>query len=139
MVYNSAASLQKAIESKCNKAVEITCNRLLGELQQLIDSEYYGKFDPEMYKRSYQFYESAMIKMLSTTCGEILMNPSAIHYDRNWDGLTQISAANEGVHGGYTTAESLSGHYWDSFIEYCSANAIPILKEELRAQGLPIV
>lgn len=135
--FKTMITLEKYVENKCEEAVKISCNRLLGTLQELIISEYYNKYDPVQYKRSFDFYRSAMVETLSPICGKVFMNPSEMNYI-NWDGLTQIIKANDGVHGGWATEESLTGHYWDEFLKYCEKNAIRILKEELKKQGLII-
>ena len=53
--------------------------------KEIIDEEYYDVFDPERYKRTYQFWESATTKMLNNTCGQVFMNPSAMHYKAGWN------------------------------------------------------
>jgi hypothetical protein len=106
-------------------------------------SEYYDSYDPTKYQRTFQFYESAMTEMLSKTCGQIFMNPDKMNYPFSgrgwsWDGATQIYEANQGSHGGWSTDESRKHRYWDSFEEYCEKNALKILKQELKSQGLEI-
>ena len=137
-VFKTVVELQKHTESACRKAVENACNRLLGRLQEIIDDEYYDVFDPERYKRTYQFWESATTKMLSNTVGQIFMNPNAMHYKVGWSGKAQIESAAKGLHGGWDY-EGVSDHkYWEVFIDYCEQNAVKILKEELKAQGIPV-
>ena len=140
-VFNSINELQSYLEKTCAIAVENTCNRLLGRLQNYIISEYYDAYDPSEYKRTMQFYRSAMTKMLSNTCGEIFMNPEQMNYPFSgrgwsWDGATQIFEANQGSHGGWTTEESVKHRYFYEFENYCEKNAIKILKEELKKQGI---
>lgn len=135
--FSTTVSLKNYLESACNIAVQNACNRLLGTLQQLIDSEYYDVYDPVWYKRTYQFWESATVEMLSNTCGQIFMNPNAMHYT-GWSGEEQIRAANLGIHGGIITDITVEHRYWDKFVEYCDKNAVRILKEELKKQGLSV-
>lgn len=135
--------MNKFLDTACNKAVENACNRLLGKLQELIMSEYYDSYDPTKYQRTFQFYESAMTEMLSTTCGQIFMNPDKMNYPFtgrgwSWDGATQIYEANQGSHGGWSTDESRKHRYWDEFEAYAEKNALKILKQELKSQGLEI-
>lgn len=144
MVFRTIAEMQKFLDTACNKAVEKSCNRLLGKLQELIISEYYDSYEPTQYKRTEQFYKSAMTEMLSETCGQIFMNPNKMNYPFSgrgwsWDGATQIYEANQGSHGGWSTDESRKHRYWDSFEEYCEKNAYQILREELIKQGVPII
>lgn len=137
-VFASVVQLQQHMESACRKAIENACNRLLGRLQEIIDEEYYDVFDPEKYKRTYQFWESATTKMLNDTCGQVFMNPRAMNYKVGWSGEKQIITAAKGLHGGWDY-ESVSDHkYWEVFMDYCDQNAVKILKEELKLQGVPV-
>lgn len=144
-IFSTPIQLQKHLESLCEKAVETACNRLLGTLQEFIDSEYYNEsiFEPIKYNRTMQFYNSAMTEMLSKACGQIFMNPDKMDYPYSgwgwsWDGETQIAEANKGVHGGWSTEKSKKHRYFDKFEKYCEKNAVRILKEELHKQGLNI-
>jgi len=139
--FTSFVQLEAMMNQCITQAVGITCNKLLAKLQELIELEYYNAYDTETYNRSYQFYKSAMTEMLSSTSGMIFMNPDAMDYPFSgrgwsWDGATQIIEANEGVHGGWSTTESLQHRYWDEFEIYCDKNALKILKQELVKQGL---
>ena len=143
-VIKSYSALVSAMNKNINIAVENACNRLLGKLQEFIMSEYYDEsvYEPTgQYKRTFQFYESAMTEMLSKTCGQIFMNPDKMNYPFSgrgwsWDGATQIYEANQGSHGGWSTDESQKHRYWDEFEEFCDKNAIKILREELKKQGI---
>lgn len=145
-VFKTTVELQDYLEKACAVAVENACNRLLSVLQDYIMSEYYDTsvYEPTgKYHRTMQFYNSAMTKMLSATCGEIFMNPNTMNYPFSgygwsWDGATQIYEANQGSHGGWSTAESKKHRYFDEFEKYCEKNAVKILKEELKKQGLNI-
>lgn len=145
-VFKTTIELQNYIQESCAKAIENTCNRLLGVLQEYILSEYYDEsvYEPTgKYHRTMQFYNSAMTEMLSDTCGKIFMNSDKISYPFSgygwsWDGATQIYEANQGSHGGWTSEESVKHKYFDEFENYCNENAVKILKEELKKQGIDI-
>lgn len=128
--------LENYLKSACNKAVKNACSRLLGTLQELIDTEFYDVFEPDYYKRSYQFWESATTKMLNATCGQIFMDKDKMNYNSFWTGEKQLQAANIGSHGGWVTDETKEHRFWDAFIEYCNENAIDILREELDKIGI---
>ncbi len=130
--------LKKQVDIACGKAVENACNRLLGSLQQIIDEEFYDVFDPEYYHRTYQFWRSAITKMLTQTCGQVFMDKSAMNYNNFWTGEKQIYAASIGSHGGFVTDETKEHRFWEVFIEFCKLHAIDILKKELRKQGLNV-
>ena len=130
--------LKKQVDIACGKAVENACNRLLGSLQQIIDEEFYDVFDPEYYHRTYQFWRSAITKMLTQTCGQVFMDKSAMNYNNFWTGEKQIYAASIGSHGGFVTDETKEHRFWEVFIEFCKLHAIDILKKVLRKQGLNV-
>lgn len=134
--YRTYSALVNAMNKHINVAVENACNRLLGTLQELIDTEYYDQFEPDYYKRTYQFWKSATTKMLTKNCGEIFMDEDAMDYGNYWDGECQLQFASRGYHG--TTAIQTEGRFWSAFIDFCEQNASKILKEELIKQGLTI-
>lgn len=141
--FTTMVQMENFIQSACTKAVEMTCNMLLGKLQELIMSEFYNSYDNETYSRTYQFYESAMTKMLTDSVGMIFMDASAMDYPFSgvgwgWSGQQQLEAANIGSHGGWSTEESKQHRFWDSFENYCNKNAIKLLKQNLIAQGLKL-
>ena len=137
-VFKTVIELQTHMEKACRLAIENACSRLLGRLQEIIDEEYYDVFEPERYKRTYQFWESATMEMLNDTCGQVFMNPNAMHYKAGWSGKAQIESAAKGLHGGWDY-EGVSDHkYWEVFMQYCEQNAVKILKEELKKQGIPV-
>ena len=130
--------LNPLLNSRISIAVEKACNRLLGTLQQLIDTEFYDVFTPEYYHRTYQFWQSATTKMLNANCGEIFMDKSRMNYNDFWTAERQVFAANIGSHGGIITDETKEHRFWDAFIDFCQENAINILIEELCKCGIPI-
>ena len=132
------SDLQALLEPYIEKAVQNACNRLLGTLQELIDTEFYDVFSPDDYIRTYQFWRSATTEMLNKACGQVFMDASAMDYGKFWSGETQLRAANIGSHGGWITDSTREHRFWDSFIEYCKNNCVQILKEELGKQGIPI-
>ena len=138
-VIKSMKDLKFLLNSRINIAVEKACNRLLGTLQQFIDSEFYDVFTPDFYHRTYQFWRSATVKMLNANCGEIFMDKSKMSYNAFWSAEKQLYAANIGSHGGIITDETREHRFWDAFIEFCEQNAIKILKEELKKCGLHMV
>lgn len=138
MVTKNMNDLKQKINTACGKAVETACNRLLGSLQQIIDEEFYDVFEPAYYKRTYQFWESAVTKMLTQNCGQIFMDKDAMDYNSFWTGEKQLHEAAIGSHGGWVTDETKEHRFWDVFIEFCQNNAANILKEELRKQHINV-
>lgn len=142
--FTTFVQFEKMIDPLIAKAVRSTCETLLKELQALIMSEYYDAYDSETYRRTMSFYDSAVTEMLSDTVGMIFMNPDKMNYPFSgrgwaWTGEQQIEQGNLGIHGGWSTPESIQHHYWDSFEEYCDKNAIKILRSELAKVGIKTV
>lgn len=137
-VFSSVVELRAHMETACRNAVENACNRLLGQLQKIIDEEYYDVVEPEFYERTYSFWRSATMEMLSNTRGQVFMNPNAMNYLNGWSGEAQIESAAKGLHGGWAFPGATEHKYWEVFMNYCETNAVKILKEELRAQGIPV-
>lgn len=138
VILKSMKDLKVSVDNVCEKAVKTSCYRLLGALQQLIDSEFYDVFTPDFYKRTYQFWESATTEMLNHTCGKVFMDKSKMNYNSYWTAERQLLAANIGSHGGIITDETKEHKFWDAFISFCEEHAVDILKEELKTQGLKI-
>ena len=141
--FSTMVSMENFIQGACTKAVQNTCELLLGKLQELIMSEFYDSYERETYISTFQFYESAMTEMLSDSMGMIFMDANAMDYPFSghgwaWTGQQQLEAANIGSHGGWTTTESEQHRFWDAFEEWTDKNAIKILKQQLIAQGLKL-
>lgn len=138
MAFKTYNGLFKAMNKNMNIAVQNTCNRLLGSLQEIIETEFYDIFEPDYYSRTFSFWRSAISKMVSKSCGQILMDESKMNYNEFWTGEKQIYAASIGSHGGIITDETRQHRFWKVFEEFCEDNALGILKEELGKQGIKV-
>lgn len=136
--YKTYSALVSAMNKNITMAVENACNRLLGHLQEIIDTEFYDVFEPDYYRRTYQFWRSATTKMLNQNCGEVFMDQSAMNYNSFWNGEKQLQAAAIGSHGGWITEETEQHRFWEVFLDFCENNALKILKEELRKQHINV-
>lgn len=136
--YKTYNVLVSAMNKNISIAVENACNRLLGSLQEIIDTEFYDVFEPDYYHRTYQFWRSATTKMLTQNCGEVFMDKTAMNYNSFWTGEKQLQAANIGSHGGWITDTTKEHRFWEVFIDFCENNALNILKEELRKQHINV-
>lgn len=137
-VIKSYSALVSVMNKNINIAVENACNRLLGALQQIIDEEFYDVFEPDYYRRTYQFWRSATTKMLTQTSGQVFMDADKMNYNSFWTGEKQLYAASIGSHGGIITDETSEHRFWEVFISYCEHNCSKILKEELVKQGIKV-
>ena len=140
--------LQKHMESACSIAVKNASDRILEELQKCISEDYYMQYSPNYYERTYTFYKSAVAKLLNDHESEIGISDLYMNYEYpakykllngdtgHWTGADQTNMAASGYHGTYYI--QTEGRFWDSFIEFCEKNAINILKEELKKQGINV-
>lgn len=136
--FKNFSDLKDVLNKRINVAVENSCNRLLGTLQEIIDSEYYDVFDPEYYERTYQFWRAACTKMFQENRGVVFMDKTAMNYNHFWTGEKQLLHASRGSHGGWVTDETRQHRFWEVFIDFCQNNALNILKEELKKQGINV-
>jgi len=104
-------------------------------LEQFIYSEFYDKFEPEMYERQYRIINAIMvsnIKMSGKTISmEIYLDPSKVSYDpETWK--SPITGTESSIHGdtvedvwdlmrsGIHGQESIAvtdGDFWQSFVD----------------------
>ena len=136
MVFRTITEIEKYLQSACNKAVKNACDRLLKQLQTIIQTEYYDQYNPKEYVRTYQFLKSAMTEMLTENCGRIFMDKDTMDY-KEWTGELQLHYGSQGYHG--SLGIQTSGRFWETFSEFCENNVRQILREELIKQGVPII
>lgn len=146
-------ALVNAINKKVRVAIEDTCKELLSQLLVYIKTEYYEQYEPISYVRTYQFAESAVMNIVSDSCGEVFMDENLMDYKSiayrwqdgkvvaidpvdNWTGEKQITFAAQGYHG--APEIQTPGRYWESFIDYCNRNATNLLKKNLQKQGIKV-
>lgn len=132
--FTSFVQLEQILNSAITKALKNATDRLLNVLQQYVMEDFYNKYEPVIYQRTMQFYDSAKSQLLSPTSSEIYMDADSMHYNDYWDGETQLYMADAGFHGSaYIWRE---GFFWKDFIAYCDKNAVNILREELAKVGI---
>jgi hypothetical protein len=135
--FTTWVQLENYLQSACTKAIENTAKILCAKLSEFIIEDYYQKYEPLVYQRTYQFLNSASQRLLSPTSAEIYMDETAMSYGNYWDGETQLYMADAGFHGSaYIFRE---GFFWKDFLAYCDENAISILRKELAKQGIKTV
>lgn len=152
--FTTIADLSTYVETKCTIAVEKAAKKLQEKLVEIIESEYYDQYDPVYYvPRTYEFLKSAVSKMLDSKTASIGIDREYFNYEyparymmfengggtaRNvsghWTGEDQVQMASQGYHGSYNIRTE--GRFWESFVDYCEANAVSILREELAKVGI---
>lgn len=149
IIIKSISDLNNHANDACNKAVENAAKKLLEKLQEYIKEDYYNLYAPKYYiPRTMKFFESAVANIIgnsTATVGidELYMSylyPTRYKYldgtSGHWTGEDQVYMADAGFHGNVNIYRD--GHFWKDFIRFCEVNALNILKEELRKQGLNV-
>lgn len=147
--YKTYSTFVSAMNKKISIAVENASNKLLEKLQEYIKEDYYNLYAPKYYKpRTMKFFESAVAKMINNSTATIGIDESYMSYQYparynyldgssgHWTGEDQVYMADAGFHGNVNIYRD--GHFWKDFEHFCEENAINILKEELRKQGLNV-
>lgn len=134
--FSNFADFEKYLNQKISVAVENSCKKILDELQTIIVGEFYDQYTPKQYVREYLFLQSATTKMLNQITGMVFMDEDVMNYPGDWDGERQLAYAAEGYHGRLSI--QTDGRFWDTFVEFMKNNALIILKEEMKKQGIPL-
>lgn len=137
---SSFAELQRHIDAACQVAVKNTADRLVDVLQEYISTHFYDMYNPREYKRTWKFYESASVEFVENACARIGLSRKYLSYKYPGDdisGIEQAILAEHGYHGNYDIVGG--GQFWSDFVNYAEQNAVKMLKEELRKQGLKIL
>lgn len=154
--FTTMVSMENYIQHLCTEAIRYAMQRCVAKLREIIDEEYYDQFIPDFYIRTDKFMKSALATLLSPTSAEIGIDDEYFNYeyparymmfengggtDRNvaghWTGEDQVNMAAQGYHGTYNIRTE--GRFWESFEQWMNENAIKILREELKRQGLNLV
>lgn len=147
-VIKNLNDLKKQIENACGKAVENAAKILLEKLQEYIKEDYYDLYQPIYYSRTMKFYESAAANMIGKSTATVGIDELYMSYQYpakytyldgtagHWTGEDQVYMADAGYHGNFNIYRD--GHFWKDFEKYANENAIDILKNELRNQGLNV-
>lgn len=123
--FRSPDELAKHLDTACEAAVQNACNRLLKTLKQYLGPEHTARADTS--------YRLAMAEKLTKTCGQILLHSETENH--TFGAISPVSHSFSPVgaaDGEYSDAE----RGWKEFEEYCRKNAVAVLKEELRKQGI---
>lgn len=148
-IIKSRGDLKKYVDAACSKAVENAANKLLEKLQEYIKEDYYNLYAPKYYiPRTMKFFESAVANIIGNSTATIGIDELYMSYQYparykyldgtsgHWTGEDQVYMADAGFHGNVNIYRD--GHFWKDFIRFCEENALNILKEELRKQGLNV-
>jgi len=128
--------LERYIRPRVRIALEKASIEITLKLRDFIQSEFYDKYEPEVYDRTYKFLDSALYNMISYNKSEVFINKDYDNDYKTIDSSQQAGYAYKGLHGGFIFRE---GYFWESFMEWVDINWKTIIKLKLVEQGLKIV
>lgn len=145
----SFTKLEKAVNIRIGSAVQNVAKIMCEKLKECIQEEYYDKYRPLIYNRTYKFLNSAVYDMLNGNTASIGIGDAYMDYLYpanymlqdgsvwHWTGEDQTYMASSGFHG--SAYIQRNGYYWKTFESWCDKNVVKLLKNELRKQGLHII
>ena len=144
-IIKSVSDLTKILETRIQKALEMTQDEIWETIQEHIDA-YYDEYDPRRYRRSFMFQTESPIKTKVTKDGNRLsctveIDPNYLHYTYPggyMTGLGVINLANQRSHGGVYDDDF--GKFWDDSIEELGLvpGILYIMKKNLQKCGVPV-
>lgn len=137
--FRTTIDLQDYLESACEKAIQDVAERMVNELEGYIREDFYNRYKPLLYSRTYQLLRSPKYNILNPNSAEIFIDIDSIHYligdpKYDYDESDIVKLASLGYHG--TTDIFRPGMFWEDFIEWCNKNVPHLMKSELKKQGL---
>lgn len=146
MVFKNQKQLESFLMKQSRQALLKAQDKVYGIIKQFV-YKFYNDYDPELYERTYQLLESLVqSRIISDGKGykaEVYFDVSGLNYvtGRNPSGEQVMAAAAEGGHGaqGLRVVDGDTGvSIWNDPIQRLNAEAINILVDMLRAEGIPI-
>ncbi len=144
-VIKSMSGLTKILESRIQKALEMTQDDIWDAVKFHIDA-YYDEYDPKRYIRSFKFQTESLIKTKVIRNGTTLsctveIDPEYLRYTYPGGyatGLGVVMEANRGSHGGIYDDDF--GHFWDDAMQDLGLKSgiLSIMKNNLRKCGVPV-
>lgn len=152
MVFKNQKELERFIMKQSRQALMKAQDKVYVIIKDFV-RQFYNEYDPELYKRTYQLLESLVqSRIVSDGKGykaEIYFDIDGLRYTTGAkpSGEQVMKAAAQGAHGAMGNANGVDLLYidsgagtgvWNDPIMYLDANAIDILVDMLRAEGIPI-
>jgi hypothetical protein len=137
--FTTMVQFQQMIEPLIEKAIQNVAQKLTEELESYIKEDFYSQYKPKFYDRTYQLLKSPKFNMNDFNSATIFIDTDAMHYLAGEYGITGEDVAYWSSLGFHGSPDIMTeGHYWEDFLEYCNKNVIPMMKIELKKQGLNI-
>lgn len=143
MGFKSERELKNFLLDKCERALILAEEDVYRIIDRFI-RDYYGEFNPVMYDRTMQLFNSFVMTDLEWTGNGyrayIYFDLDGIKYKYGSQpsGEEVMESANRGEHGVEKIAYSNGTKIWDDPMKRVSSHAIDILAGRLMQQGIPI-
>lgn len=152
MVFKNEKELERFIMKQSRQALLKAQDKVYSIIKKFV-RQFYNEYDPEVYQRTYQLLESLVqSRIVSDGKGykaEIYFDVGGLRYTTGArpSGEQVMKAAAQGAHGAMGNANGVDLLYvdsgagtgvWNDPIMYLNANAINILVDMLRAEGVPV-
>lgn len=136
MAARSYSQIVKYLDEKTEIALQNVAARLTEKLEEFVKEDFYNMYSPKYYSRTYSLLKSRKYEMLGKNTAKVFIDTDAMHY-LGISGEDVATLASYGFHGSVDIFRP--GYYWTDFVAYCDDNVIPMLKEELRKQNIPVI
>ena len=152
MTFKNQKQLEHFLMQKSRQALLKAQDKIYSIIKQFV-RQFYNEYDPVLYDRTYQLLESLVqSRIVSDGKGykaEIYFDIDGLRYTTGAkpSGEQVMEAAKQGAHGAMGQANGVDLKYidsgagtgvWDDPIMYLNAEAINILADMLRAEGIPV-
>lgn len=144
-VIKSMNDLTRILESRIQKALEMTQDEIWKTIQEHIDA-YYSEYDPKKYIRTFKFQTESLIKTKVVRSGSnmyctVEIDPDYLHYTYPGGyvtGLGVAMGANQHSHGGIYDDDF--GCFWDDSMKELGLKPgiLYIMKTNLQKCGVPV-
>lgn len=145
----SFTELEKVANKRIGVAVKNVAVIMCKKLKECIQDEYYDRYSPTLYDRTYKFLNSVAYDMLNGNTASVGISDAYMDYlypanymlqdgsTGHWTGEDQAYMAASGFHG--SAYIQRDGYYWKAFESWCSSSVIDLLKTELKKQKINVV
>ena len=152
MVFKNEKQLEKFLLEKSRLALLKAQDKVYSIIKQFV-YQFYNEYEPVLYERTYQLLKSLVQSHIVPDGkgykAEIYFDLNHINYVTGAQPLSYqvMDAAGQGLHGAMGQANGVDLKYissgagtgvWDDPIKLLDAEAINILVDMLRAEGVPI-
>lgn len=152
MVFKNEKQLESFLMKQSRQALMKAQDKVYSIIKQFV-RQFYNEYDPIVYERTYQLLESLVqSRIVSDGKGykaEIYFNIDGLKYSTGAkpSGEQVMEAAKQGAHGAMGRANGVDLKYidsgagigvWNDPIMYLNSEAINILVDMLRAEGVPV-